>query len=120
MGLGAQQVDGGGGGELCAAVEGVEALDEPLEHELLRVRPVGVEGLVPDEEEARAVELDVLGVAGVEELLEDAADAAHLPALVQLLGLQQQDFLSKETQVFTRITLTLRYVTRHARHESLN
>ena len=71
MGLGAQQVDGGGGGELCAAVEGVEALDEPLEHELLRVRPVGVEGLVPDEEEARAVELDVLGVAGVEELLED-------------------------------------------------
>jgi len=80
-------------------MECVKAVDELLEHELLDVSLVGVEYLIPDEEETRAVELDGLGVADVDELLNNTTDGADLPALVEALGLQEKNLEKDEENI---------------------
>ena len=98
--LGAEQIDAHAcGAQLCRGMERVEALYELLEHELLDVRLVRVEYLIPYEKQPGAVEFGRLGVADVYELLYDATNATHLPSLMQLLRLQDQNFLRKIFQL---------------------
>jgi hypothetical protein len=73
--------------QLHGRVKHVEALYELLKHELFHVRPVDVQYLIPNEKQTQAVDFYEFGIANVQQLVQNATDAAHLPTMMDALGL---------------------------------
>ena len=75
-----------------------ELRNETLEHTVTLLRRVLHEYLIPDEEEAQALAAHFQRVTKVEELLHDTPHTVHLPALVNHLREEYQNFLQATGQ----------------------